>query len=115
MVGFDGNRDGRFVKGGLKLVSGVLNIVVSGNGGNFFGGGGFACSISTSVSVVSFELEWVFLDVLESVVHESSIASVVVVCSTGAVNKLLFREGFEGSVLEEISGFDGTGGGESPA
>ena len=64
---------------------------------------------------IKYRRNEIFLDVLESVVHETSIASVVVVDSTGAVNELLFREGFEVSVLEEIGGFNGTGGGESPA
>jgi len=93
----------------------MSNILESSNGSNFLGFDSFAFSIFSSVSVVRFELEWVFLNVLESIVHKSSIASVVVVFSTSTVNELLLREGFEISVLEEVCGFNRSGGGESPA
>jgi hypothetical protein len=54
-----------------------------------------------------FKLEWCVLDISESIVHESTIASTVL---GGAGNELLFREGFEGSGFDGISTFNGTGG-----
>jgi len=64
------------------------------------------------VWVLRLGLEWVALNILESVVHESTIASVVLL---GAVNELLLGEGVKLSILDLVSTLNGTGGGESPA
>merc|ERR1712137_1211802 len=48
-----------------------------------------AVSLLALVWVVSLEHEWCVLDVLESVVHETTVATVVLL---GAVNELLLRE-----------------------
>ena len=116
LIGFDGNRDWSVGKGGFHLGGGsLLDIVESGDGTNT---GGFLIvarsnsSSSGSVWVGGLELEWSGFDVLESVVHESTIASRVLL---GAGDELLLREGFKGSSLDGISSFNGTGGGEGPA
>lgn len=53
-------------------------------------------------------------DVLESVVHQTTVATRV---SLGAIDQLLFREidGAGGLTGDDQSGFDSTSGGESPA
>ena len=77
LVSFDGNGDWSLGDGGLKLGWASLgNIVVVGNlSGSSLGG--LAGSISGGVWVGRLGVEWGLLNVLEGVVHESSIASVV--------------------------------------
>ena len=117
LIGFDGNGDWSFAgEGGLHLGGrSNLNIGESRDGTDTLGFVVFAgrnSSGSGGVWVVGLELEWSGFDVLESVVHESTIASRVLL---GAGDELLLREGFKGSSLDGISTFNGTGGGESPA
>jgi len=117
LIGFDGNGDWSFAgKGGLHLGGGSSgDISESRDGTDTLGFVVFAgrnSSGSGGVWVVGFELEWGRLDVLESVVHESSVTSRVLL---GAGDELLLREGFKGSALDGIGTFNGTGGGESPA
>ena len=115
LIGFNSNGDWSFSKGGSHLAGGVGNIGESRDGTDSSGFGVVAAGNSSGsggVWVVRFELEWGGLDVLESVVHESSIASTVLL---GAGDELLLREGFKGSTLDGISSFNGTGGGEGPA
>jgi hypothetical protein len=78
----------------------------------FFVRAGSNSSVARGVWIVGLELEWSGLNVIESVVHESTIASTVL---GGAGDELLLREGLKCSTLDGISTFDGTGGGESPA
>ena len=115
LIGFDGNGDWSISEGGSHLAGGVLNIGESRDGTDSSGFGVVAAGNSSGsggVWVVRFELEWGGLDVLESVVHESTIASTVLL---GAGDELLLGEGFEGSSSDGISSFNGTGGGEGPA
>lgn len=117
LVGLNGNGDWSFSEGSLHLGDRVgWDVSESRDGTNTLGFGvsaGSSASRSGGVWVVRLEHEWVSSgDVLESVVHESTIATVVL---GGAGNELLLREGFEGSGGNGISTFDGTGGGESPA
>lgn len=55
-------------------------------------------------------------DILEGILHETSIASLVAV-QPRAVNELLFRVRSDGLrlVVDEVEAFESTGGGESPA
>jgi hypothetical protein len=75
---------------------------------------GAARSISTSVWVVRLGLHLGGLGVGESIVHETTIATLVALGGR-AVNELLLREGVERFVLEEVSALHRSGGGESPA
>jgi len=115
LVGLDGNGDGSEVEGGLELGDGsgghvlessdltdTLGLVVS------------AGSLGGLVGVVTLGLERVGLGVLESEVHESTVATVVTV-GLGAVNELLLGERGELAGGNELSTLDGTGGGEGPA
>ena len=60
-------------------------------------------------------LNSVLLDVLEGVVHKTTIAAHVSVDASSAVNELLLGVGVESTSGKELSTLDGTGGGESPA
>lgn len=64
------------------------------------------------VGVVALEVLGVLLGVDESVGLPSTVASVGLGV---AINELLLGEGEEASGLDEMSTFDGSGGGESPA
>ena len=113
LIGLDGNRDWSLGNSGLELSRAHrLDILESSNFTNTLRGIVFADSISGSVRIVSLELKRSSLNVLESVVHETTIASVVLL---GAVNELLLGVGLEGSSGNILSTFNGTGGGESPA
>ena len=68
--------------------------------------------VGSSVRIFRFEHEWRFLDVFESVVHETTVATLV---NFVAVDELLLGEGLEFAGGKEFSTLDGTGGGESPA
>jgi hypothetical protein len=72
--------------------------------------------VSGFVWVVSLELKLVRLGVLESVLLETTVATVVTPLEAGgAVNELLLGERDEATGGEEVSTFEGTSGGESPA
>lgn len=64
------------------------------------------------VRIVRFKHERMFLDVFESVVHDTTVAGMV---SFVTVEELLLREGLECAGLNGFSTLNGTGGGESPA
>ena len=115
LIGLNGNGDWSFTESGSQLGSSLTNIGEVRDGSDTLGGVVVAAGDSSGsggVWVVGLELEWSGLDVLESVVHESSIASRVLL---GARDELLLREGFKGSSLDGISSFNGTSGGEGPA
>jgi len=90
----------------------LRNILEAYNFTNSLGWVILANSLSGSVWVVGFELKWVGLNVLEGIVHESTIATVVLL---RAVNKLLLRERSEFVSGNLPSTLNGTGGRESPA
>lgn len=73
-----------------------------------------ALSVSAGVWVGRLELDLVGLNVFESIVHKTSIATLVAK-GAGAVNKLLLGEGLEVLVGHEVGSLQGTGGGEGPA
>jgi len=70
----------------------LRDILIIGYLTNSLGFNVFAFTFYTGVSIITFELEWRSLNVLESVVHKSSIAPIVCL---GAVYELLLREGLE--------------------
>ena len=115
LIGFDGNGDWSLGKSSLHLWEGLGNIGEIGNFTDTLGGVISALSpevVSSLVWVFSLGHEWGGFDVLESVVHKTTVASVVLL---GAVNELLLRVGGEGSGGDLLGTFDGSGGGESPA
>lgn len=73
-----------------------------------------ASAISTSVWIVGLGLDHGSLCVGESLIHKTTIATLVALFG-GAINELLLREGVELFVLEEVSTLHGSSGGESPA
>ena len=105
LVGLDSDGNWSLGEGSLELstrgVSG--DILVGLDLTNTLRLGVLAGSLSGMVWVVSLEHEWVGLNVLESVVHKSTVASVVLL---GAVNKLLLREGLECSSGKEHGSLD---------
>jgi len=114
LISFDQNGDGEVDDGSLKLVSGlggdelVVGVDLVGLGGGILAG-----TVDGSVGIVRFEFKTVLSSILDSEVWPATLASVT---SRGsAINDLLFREGEEGSGVDEVESFEGTGGGESPA
>ena len=117
LVGLDGDGNWSSGKSSLEVsTGGILNdILEASNFTDSLGGVEFALvpeMVGTSVWIVTLEHEWGFLDVFESVVHETTVATLV---NFVAVDELLLGEGFESSSGKEFSTLDGTGGGESPA
>jgi hypothetical protein len=93
--------DGSFECGsGLNLDVGELGDVISRLNV------GFAGSVLSGVAVSSLRGDTVVDDVLESVVHETTIATFVFVFSASAVNELLFGEVREGTVSKEDGSFN---------
>jgi hypothetical protein len=117
LVSLNSNGNWALGDGSSKLVLIVLwNVLVAGDGNNLLGLLGLvAGSVHSSVWVVRLGVETaVGDDVLESVVHETTVAALV---SEGAraVNELLLREGDEVSSGDSVSSLNGTSGGEGPA
>jgi len=83
---------------------------VGGGANNGFAGAVMASSITSSVRIIRLKLEFVGLSVLESVLLETTIATVVTIASSGTVNKLLLRERNKFASLLEVSGFESTSG-----
>jgi hypothetical protein len=70
--------------------------------------------LDTSVRVSGFSGDGVVLNVIESSVHKTTVASSI---KSRAIDELLFREidGIGGSTVNDKSRFKRTSGGESPA
>jgi hypothetical protein len=113
LVGLDGDGNWCLGNSGLQLGDGslwdggvFLDIDLSGVLGSFAG------SVNSLVVVVVLKVLSMLLGVDEGVGLPSTVAS----SGSGvAVNELLLGEGEEGSGGDEVSTFDGAGGGESPA
>lgn len=113
-VGVDGDGDNSLGDGGLELV--VVrswNIGVSRNLGDW-SSSSLASSLDGGVRVGGLGLDSVVSDVLEGVVHPTTVATMVSVGS-GAVNQLLLGEGGERVTSDLVGCFSGHDGGESPA
>lgn len=111
--GVDGDGDDSLVDGRGKGLLAVGDIDESADLDGW-GSLGLASSVSGGVWVVAGELESVVLDVLESVVHQTSVTSVVSVAG-GAVDELLFGQVEELTLGLEPGTFESTVGRESPA
>lgn len=113
----NGNRDWVVSNGVLKSsFRSRGNISVVGDGGTNVGSVEFAGVWScSSVWVGFFGINSVVgNDVLEGLIHQTTIATHVAL-SSGAVNQVLFGEGDELFSLQEVDSFDGSSGGEGPA
>ena len=117
-VGLDGDRDGLLGNGGLegstRSVGGDIVVASDGNGTALLHGSiassGSASSRGVRIGVLSDHGG--LLGILESVVHQTTIAARV---DGGALDELLLREGDEVSSGNLMSTLHGTSGGESPA
>jgi len=115
LVGLNGNGDWSDGEGGLKLVWGSWgHIDESGNLTLGLRSIISAGALVSGVWVSGLELDSLGLNVLEGVVHKTTIAAHVSVAA-GAVNELLLRVGLQVSGGDELGTLDGSGGGESPA
>ena len=117
LVGLNGDGNWSSSEGSLKVSTGgvLFDIGESNDFTNSLGGIILALvpeMVSSSVWIVSLEHEWALLDVLESVVHKTTVATLV---NFVAVDELLLGEGLKFAGGNEFSTLDGTGGGESPA
>jgi len=114
LISFDEDGDGEVDEGSLKLVSalGGDELVTSVDLGGF-AGSEVASTVLGSVGIVRFEFKTVLAGILNSEVWPASLASIT--SRASAVNDLLFREGEELTVVDEVETFEDTGGGESPA
>jgi len=112
LIGFDGNGDWALSNGSLELIGGGLNIVEGGDGTNSGALVSVASTTSGGIWVVSLRNERVGFNVLEGVVHKTTIASLI---NMVAVNELLLRKGSQSTGLDEVGTLNGTGGGERPA
>jgi len=89
-----------------------LNTLVAGVGRDSEGWGVLAVSLDTSVRIDLLEFNTFLGGVLHGNVWPAAVATFAVL---SAINELLFREGEEDGVVEEIETFEGSSGGESPA
>jgi hypothetical protein len=114
LVSFNSDGDGLKSNSGLEGIQVVgSDVNVLGDLGN--GSAGLARSSLSSVGVRSFRAKSIVADdVLEGIIHQSSIASLVSKARR-AVNQLLLRERNKLSSLEGMSSFNGSSGGERPA
>jgi len=113
----DGNRD--WADGGysnLKSRFGTrLNILVSSEGRTAVGSVVLASTILSGVRVAGFSVNSVVVDdVLESIIHQTTVTSVVAF-SLRAVNQVLLGETDKLTSVQSMSTFQGTGGRERPA
>jgi len=72
-----------------------------------------AVTIFSSVGIVRFEFKTVVRSVLDSEVRPATVATFILI--SVAINDLLFREGEELAVGDEVETFEDTSGRESPA
>jgi len=72
-----------------------------------------ALAVFSSVGIVRFEFKTVLGGILNSEVWPATVATFILI--SVAINDLLFREGEELAVVDEVETFEDTGGGESPA
>jgi hypothetical protein len=113
--GINSNGDWSLVEGSLEGGTGRgLNINEGGNLDLLLGLVGGALAISTSVGIVRLGFEAIVFNVLEGIIHETTIATLVAL-SGGAVNELLLRKRDELSSLDLVGTLKGSSGGEGPA
>jgi len=115
-VGLNGDGDWSPGNSSLELSWAVSGDIIVALGNTWLGlrcfGAASPEGFSSEVWVLSLGLEWCGLNVLESSLHESTVATAVLL---GAVNELLLGERVELASGNEVSTLNGTSGGESPA
>jgi len=114
LVSLKGNGDGGVDEGSLQLIGGVLSdeLVVGGNIDSL-SLLVLALAILSSVGIVRFDFETVLGSIFNSEIRPATVATFVF--SGVTINDLLFREGEELAVVDEVETFNNTGSGESPA
>lgn len=113
-VSLNGDGNGLLVKSGLELGGGVsFNGGVAGGTNTTSVRVLLARTVFASVSVVRLVGESVALGILVGIVLPATVATIVTV--SGAVNELLLGERDKFTSLDEVSTFETTSGGESPA
>jgi len=113
LVGLNGDRDGAILDEGREVVLVARRVVdIRANRGDRRAG--LASSLDTLVRVRRFGADAVLDDVLEGIVHETAIASLVAI-GRGAVHELLLRERDQGAGRDGVGALDGASGGEGPA
>jgi hypothetical protein len=117
LVSLNGNGNWTLGNSSSELILVVLwNILVGSDGNSVLGLLSLvALTVLSSVWVVSLSVETaVGDDVLESLVHETTVAALVAE-GARAVNELLLREGDEVTSGNSVSTLNGASGGEGPA
>jgi hypothetical protein len=116
LIGLNGNGDRLHVDGGLELVLVLRCDILEGSDAHRRRRGlGLLASASLgSVRVLGLEGVALGLDVLEAVVHETTVAALVTE-GAGAVDELLLGEREKLASLEEVGALDRSRGGECPA
>jgi len=116
VAGIDGNRHGLLSNSGLESTLGTRgNISVSRDGGTNVGSRESALSLDTLIRVAGLGVNTTVLDdVLEGVVHQTTIATIVSVAAR-AISQVLFRERDKVSSGDLVDTLNGTSGRESPA
>jgi len=115
LIGFNGDGDWVDIDSGTKG-GGIVrsNILVTRDFAVLRSSERLAGTITASVRIRSFSSETISFNILEGVVHETTLAAHVAIFAS-AVNQLLLRERSENLVLDLNSTFDITSGRESPA
>jgi len=114
LISFDEDGNGTVNQSSLQLVSGVgSDELVTTSDGNSLGLVVIARTILGSVGIIRFEFKTLASSVFNSEIRPATVATFVLVSVT--INDLLFREGEELAIVDEVETFKDTGGGESPA
>jgi len=113
-ISLDGNGNGGVDEGSLKLIRrlGSDHLVTTSELEGLFLVV-LALSVSSSVGIVRFEFDTVLGNITNSSVSETTVATLVDVSVT--INELLFSEGEELAVVDEVETFEDTGSRERPA
>jgi len=116
LVGLNGNGDRTNVDGGLQSSLRARSDIDEGRDGSSHGHVGLArVRAGSGIRILVLRGDTVVRDdVLECLIHQTAVATLVALCSR-AVNKLLLRERDEVASLDSVSTLDGAGGGERRA
>jgi len=114
LISFNEDGNGTINEGSLQLINGVgSDELVTTSDSNSLGFLVFALAVFSSVGIVRFEFKTILSSIFDSEVRPATVATFVLFSVT--INDLLFREGEELAVVDEVETFEDTGGGESPA
>jgi len=101
-------------EGSSTLLDGLITVEVLGRDDDV-SLGSRASLVTSLVGVRSKGSSTVVTEVLKGAVHQTTVATLVLVLATSAVNKLLLRELDELVTTEDVSRLDSSNSGESPA